>query len=91
MPSSASACRCAVGTCSWSKVTTCAPLVTFRSISRSVWSPTMLSAITCAADTPSASASSRSGIPIAAAGSGHHPGELAAADDGDNWRELRHE
>ena len=32
----ASACRCSVGTCSWSKVTTCAPVVTFRSISRSV-------------------------------------------------------
>ena len=34
-PASASACRCSVGTCSWSKVTTWAPPVTFRSISRS--------------------------------------------------------
>ncbi len=36
IPSAANACRCSVGTCSWSKVTTSQPCVTFRSVSRSV-------------------------------------------------------
>ena len=34
--SASSACRCSVGTCSWSKVTTSQPAVTSRSVARSV-------------------------------------------------------
>ena len=45
--------------------------------------------MTCAAEISSASASSRNGIPSAAAGSAIMS-ELTPADHGDNWRELGH-
>ena len=88
--SASSACRWSVGTCSWSKVTTCAPA---RSPSRSVVEVAVVaddvSGMTCAAETPSASASSRSGMPERRGRLGHHPGELSAADDGDGRRAQR--
>ena len=85
-PASSSACRCSVGTCSWSKVTTRAAVGDrAQRVEVAVVADDVVGDHLGGGDALAPRRAAAAGCPRAIGGLGHHPGQLAAADDGERW------